>query len=355
MAITSLNIQPYTTSNNNNNNYYNNNHNTISIQHRLTNICKLCYICIIVMLLYSAHTFASNKTGSYTGNPYTTGINNHKYILHSIGNNQREIEYYHTVINGYKYMNQNNIVVVGLIRDNYDKLQQTIDHLYSTTFIHFNSYHLIIVENDSIDNTKSYIQQLIQYDQSRVTSIILDYNNDDTMKYGAFSDHRFIRMAELRNQYLSYIHTHYNDKFSTFNDILVLDLDLHHGWSIDGIAHSYGLKYRSGHTDRYDILCANGIYNNGEYYDTLAYRDSVYTDTRHNDEQRDAAHKIYPLYSKPIPVDSCFGGMALYNLSHLLSTNCMYTGSDCEHVTLPQCMKNTINTNIYIKIKTPSS
>lgn len=322
MTIRLVNIQPH-------NNRY---HHTISIQHRLIGVCKLLYILVVILLLYSAHTFARGKTG----------------YQHSIGNNQRQIEYYTTVINGYKYMNQMNVVVVGLIRDNYHKLQLTIDHLYSTTFIHFNSYHLIVVENDSVDQTKSYLQQLVQYDRQRVSSIVLDYNNDDTMKYGAFSDHRFIRMAELRNQYLSYIHDHYHDKFHSYNDVLVLDLDLYHGWSIDGLAHSYGLKYRTGHTDRYDILCANGIYNNGEYYDTLAYRDSIYTDTRHDDAQRDAAHKIYTLYSEPIPVDSCFGGMAIYNLSHLIATNCMYTGTDCEHVTLHQCMKNTIDTNIYI-------
>ena len=38
----------------------------------------------------------------------------------------------------------------------------------------------------------------------------------------------------------------------------------------------------------------------------------------------------------PVPVRSCFGGLAIYRMAIL--KGCAYTGDDCEHVGLHSCI-----------------
>ena len=152
------------------------------------------------------------------------------------------------------------------------------------------------------------------------------------------------------------------------------------GFDINGIADSISQQ-------NWDIICANGVVLHGVYRDTYAFRING-MDTNHHwvgddhaqynitNEQRKlfreklqkSQHNVRvimdnrnkPFYesstSPLIPVDSCFGGLAIYKYD--MFTNCSYDYrhyeppymQDCEHVLLHECMKSKHKARIFSNI-----
>ncbi len=80
-------------------------------------------------------------------------------------------------------------------------------------------------------------------------------------------------------------------------------MDFYYGWSYDGVAHSFGYD-----PSTWDLMCANGLYENDRYWDTLAWRDDRFNDTYYDSSQKEAAHIVYNKYGPLVPAHSCFGG-----------------------------------------------
>jgi len=227
------------------------------------------------------------------------------------------------------------VVFVGVSRDNAEELDAMIKHIEDTGSF-FKAYKVIVYENDSQDNTREKLQKW-QRRNNRVT-LILETKGWEEAKEAPGTG-RYKVLAYCRNQYLNMLNT--NPIFGRYQYMIVVDMDLKHGWDVDGIAHSFGYP-------DWDMICSNGIIH-GQYYDTLALRDPrfrVFMDDLSRDMREELDAIAYPTIGPLISLDSCFGGLAIYNRSSI--GNCIYQGYDCEHVTLHSCMASKNHSKIYL-------
>jgi len=159
---------------------------------------------------------------------------------------------------------------------------------------------------------------------------------------GVDHNRRISMIAQFRNRALRMLKEH-KDKFDY---VWVMDFDML-PWKAETIATAF----RKSLPD-WDMVCANGVMSDWDlrYYDAFAYRSAAFPKSLNDLPQgkyfglkgyvmsvmKGAARSVD---SDPSPVDSCFGGMALYR-GHLFD-DCKYESNDgdCEHVHLHQCMK----------------
>ena len=241
---------------------------------------------------------------------------------------------------GFEHMKKNRVVLCGLIRDKEDRVVDAVTKmvLLGNYFI---DYRILIVENDSKDNTR---QLLLQYSKNNNKIIILGcgYNEDSCSINSALSTSklpdmkRITKMATLRNLYLDYIRKHYMD----YDYMMVIDMDIEGSLYIDGVANSFG--HMSLNKD-IEAVGANGLisYQYGlRYYDTLAYTDlggPLEWNSLNYKKYLDSAAITLKPYSHGEPMKrvlSCFGGAAIYKIDKITrDTNYDYSKNkySCEH------------------------
>jgi len=186
----------------------------------------------------------------------------------------------------------------------------------------FADHRAVVYENDSRDDTVGLLERhATENERFQLISESLG-----RPAWGATrSPERMAHMAAARNRLLAHVLEHDADR----DYVIVLDLDLPRGFSYDGFATCFGYE-------GWDWMGSNGIlgprYAGDEkgsfFYDAWAFRwpgDSV---ARPFEEVNALSfHRGAP----PVPVDSCFGGMAIYRMEAFRS-GARYSGRDCEHV-----------------------
>jgi hypothetical protein len=209
----------------------------------------------------------------------------------------------------------------------------------------FNDYAVIIYENDSKDNTRNLL-----------------INNKKNNYYYIFEDNvteprRTMRISNGRNKILDKIKE--INKGNYYQYMVMLDLDdvNESGAFINSIETCFNYN-------NWDVLTGN---QSDVYYDLWALR-------KNGDMEYDCWKKLKELPYSPdneyayvwskqkvylqnqlLPVDSAFGGIAIYKLASISDT-CRYIGEYddgeelCEHVEFNKCIKNNggkiyINTN----------
>lgn len=239
-------------------------------------------------------------------------------------------DYYSSIEDGKKYLKDKNICIIGLTRDTGNLLEKNIEHINKLSSYADVQYY--IYENDSVDDTKIVLKNLSQKYQKFYYSA----ENLDLKKFGTTKENeRTNALATHRNNCLEYVKNHFLDTDYT----MVIDFD-HRFMSLDGLLHSFGLLAKSeidaiaGFS--YEIKHNNGIdflWN----YDCWAYRPTWWTDLQlyGNNLQKDKMlwFGFYspPVGSKPISVNSAFGGCCIYKTNVFVRGT--YVGGDCEHVT----------------------
>jgi glycosyltransferase involved in cell wall biosynthesis len=232
------------------------------------------------------------------------------------------------------------IIFAGLAKDIRDPLQANLEYLLDICKNHCEDYRIIIVENDSTDGTKEYIQTQAELNPN----IILLSSNEgirSAVSHGGLSTKRFEIMAYWRNKYIEELK---NDKYKDFDYVCVTDLDHHVGTTEKALKTCFEHKH-------WDAISANGIstnyttfemdiaffLTNDFYYDRLAYRDAAYKRVkRHSPVDAKNATLDFPYFDVNDPdlkpVTSGFGGITIYRKEALLSAT--YSGHDCEHICL---------------------
>jgi hypothetical protein len=124
-------------------------------------------------------------------------------------------------------------------------------------------------------------------------------------------------LADARNYYL---HEIQKEEYKDFDMVFAIDMDLNNGIDPRGIIHSFS-KIKD-----WDIVCSNGIKMCRRMYDIFAFRATP-----------EHTRSIYAPGSEIVPVESCFGGIAIYKKSAL--SNCYYDSVSCEHVGLHKCIR----------------
>ncbi len=129
-------------------------------------------------------------------------------------------------------------------------------------------------------------------------------------------------MADARNAYRDTLTQHVLAGAVAPDYVIVLDTDLA-AWSPRGVLHTLGLP-------GWDAAGSNGLHKlRGLWtqYDAWAWRDRGHPQAHHHTEINP---RVFSRADQPIPVISCFGGMAIYRAELFLAAR--YAGGDCEHV-----------------------
>lgn len=221
-------------------------------------------------------------------------------------------DYFERVIRGYELMSQSSVFICGIVRDIECNVRHLVARIKNLASL-FKSSNYYFYENDSTDNTVSLFRQFLELDSEKL----------ETGKLYDKSLQRRINMARARNKYLV------QAKEAKADYTIVIDTDVHGGYSYDGIANSISYGY--------DVITSNGlIYENNTrlFYDTWAYRKF------NNENDLGEIPNLLKLDrgDAPIRVFSGFGGMAVYNQS-IQHPGLSYTSEDCDHVTLHKQMR----------------
>jgi hypothetical protein len=198
------------------------------------------------------------------------------------------------------------------------------------------------------------------------------YENEDP--YNGVYGVREARLALMRNECLLSTLQKQGKGNKVYDYLVTLDMDIYRV-DYQGVLDSFGaIQWMDEEKQPWSVLCSNGKFVNGIYRDTYAHRTpSIDTGEHHlkklenrtiwlrdkfmnlrerekvqkkvNDIVKDK-HRRKKLYA----VDSCFGGLAIYNMS--LVQNCTYYGNslvnykawsskylrpDCEHIQFNAC------------------
>ena len=215
---------------------------------------------------------------------------------------------------------------------------------------------IVVFENDSTDGTAQVLRGLCEA-EARATCAIEVLGNHGAGANGADSPVRFEILASCRNRLVDLARS--SDGTIHADVIMLVDLDVLEvgwlppqtpfagtagaGWTLDGIATTFTDGLEPPHTNPHHswaAVCSNSVWLDGRrHYDTLAYRNGRATGNTLVDISRRHA-LMYDTFKGPswIPVESCFGGLAIYRVG--VFNRCAYSGGDCEHVMLHNCVKD---------------
>jgi hypothetical protein len=238
---------------------------------------------------------------------------------------------------GKLYYSNSTVVICGLIRDAGVRIFLLKNRLYSITK-YFKDYRILIVENDSTDDTRKYLLEWAKED-NKVVILGCGINEKEcklnlkkTVNH-PIATWRIEKMVYLRNIYLEYI----RNNLSKFNLMMVYDLDLFSSLDEKGLYHSGYLLTNNS----VDAVCSNGIkILHTNYYDTYAHKEMV--DDSIKDDFSDSNFKCDV---DPRRVKSCFGGCTIYKIPSIMSYN--YT-IEFDSRNMPLCEHRPFNLNFNI-------
>lgn len=222
---------------------------------------------------------------------------------------------------GYAVMSQSRVVVTGLARNIAGVLPATIARVERLCRL-FADHRIIIYENDSDDATKLLLRQ---WAASNARVHVTLENRHDPANPATRCLARAERMARYRTRCQELV----LETCGCFDAAIALDLDVTGGFSLDGVANSFG-------HDAWDFIGSNGLVfrrqglavNALRQYDMWALRfgaDLAPIPTAL--AGRHVYHRGEPL----VPVTCCFGGLGIYRMDAYRTGR--YSPSDCEHVT----------------------
>jgi glycosyltransferase involved in cell wall biosynthesis len=218
-------------------------------------------------------------------------------------------------------------------------------------------YHVVILENDSTDNTKQILQEWANTEKN----IHVSLNDFGTITIPAkkdlvnpmFSAYRNEKMASYRNYYLDYI-----EKENLSGDyVIIVDLDVRK-IKPEGIINSFSLNCE------WDALTANGVsrapssFYRRRYFDTYALIECGREFLPQTEQSIRRVQYRWAFMRPGMPlfhVASAFGGLAIYKRAAI--KNCRYgvlmnedekVESRAEHFYFHQQMKEHGYDKIFI-------
>ena len=222
---------------------------------------------------------------------------------------------------GYAAMARSRVAITGLARNLGRVLPLTISRIEALACC-FADYRVIVYENDSTDDTPAVLRRWAA-DNSRVTVTCADLS--DPVNPGTRCPARAERMAAYRRRCQEGVLA----ACAGFDFAVIADLDILGGWSIDGIASTFGQA-------DWDFVGSNGFVirrrglaiNHLQQYDSWALRfDTALTPL----STVEAAGHIYARGEPLVPVTSCFGGLGIYTMDAYAVGR--YATDDIEHAT----------------------
>jgi len=165
------------------------------------------------------------------------------------------------------------VIICGVVKNCVGKISPNIKLAIQTGEL-FDSYKILIYENNSNDGTKEVLYQYSynkkKYKNIYIISEDIDYEtikkNSKVWSYKEVtgSDHpcRIEQICNARNKLVDEIN---KAEYNYYDYVIWIDFDSN-GWSLEGIVDSFNKK------KYWDIIYANGIEQNKTYYDVYALR-----------------------------------------------------------------------------------
>jgi len=227
-------------------------------------------------------------------------------------------------------------VIAGLARDIGRVLPAAIERTTRLCSL-FADARVVVFENDSRDDTK---QQLVRWAAADNRVVAISEDAADPPSHGSRCLRRVSRMARYRARCQQVV----LERFPGFGFVIVVDLDVEGGWSIDGIANTFGHP-------GWDFVGANGLIyrrsgldvNALRHYDTWALRlDPACSPISTVEAARYEYRRGDPL----VPVTSCFGGLGIYTMRAFSAGR--YDASDMEHVGFHRSMASAGHSRMFL-------
>lgn len=222
--------------------------------------------------------------------------------------------------------------IVGIARNAMPFLPNTLA-LVDEVAAGFRKCRMFVYENDSEDSTAATLDH---FAIRQWVDVVHEWLNVDDDR-GVFSPSRTERLARCRNICLEWVRSHAADTKWT----IVLDMDPHGGFSVDGVFHSIAVLAdmelsasvaRAGGMAAYSLFRITDKDGVGvAHYDSWAARPVCWwRDRRDEIGTTWFSQFLPPVGAPPMPMNSAFGGLAVYHTKAFLSGG--YSGGDCEHV-----------------------
>lgn len=248
-------------------------------------------------------------------------------------------DYASTVASGRAVACTQDAVVVAIARNSMPHMTNTLA-LLDEVQKGFRSCRFFCFENDSTDDTAEVLDA---YAAARDWATV-EHQTFSRPDVRGFEKARTEALAEYRNRCQDWV----RENASSVRFTIVLDMDPHGGFSVDGVFHSVarlienqgeGWKYRAGAMASFSLI---SFVNEGvtqiAQYDAWAARPLSWWRDRRNEIGMNWFHLLVPPTGSPVmPMNSAFGGLAVYDTQAYLSGR--YTGDDCEHVGLHRSMR----------------
>lgn len=245
---------------------------------------------------------------------------------------------------GFKTMKQSSIIVALMLRDMAERILSVQERVYRLVK-HFRDYRILIVENNSSDNTRALLKQWHR-DDPKITILGCDEDADvceipaasiKTVGHAVYY-RRIAKMVYLRNLYLDEI----KRTGQSFDYTMVWDIDVIGSLYTDGVANSMGWLASDPSLEMISAYGAYRKFGYWVYYDTYAHQDygerfDFKYKMRHDFEK--GIFNQYAVGDELVRVESGFGGCTLYRTAVLLPPSVKYTMSEdgnieCEHTRL---------------------
>jgi len=248
------------------------------------------------------------------------------------------------------------LVICGLLRDRQEKvddIRKRIEKIKPW----FKQIKVLIVENDSDDDTRKNLVDWAKQDPETLTVLGCGVNSDECKlslpkTLGHYVDSpRLQKMTFLRNIYHEEIQKYY----STWDYVLVWDMDLLGSLYIDGMLSSINMLNKKEGVAIPDAVCSNGIYvwpGFQLYYDTFAHDEiNLQWIKKFNKTVQDViksiASKFNSIYGdEERQVVSCFSGATIYKTQAFLKNKYETDGIRCEHDSISKGNNMFINKNM---------
>lgn len=258
------------------------------------------------------------------------------------------------------------VIIAATIRNNINYLPITFPKILEIRKLFSPESQIVVVENDSIDGTKEFLDRAQKIHQN-----IKIFHFDGLDKK---IEKRTPRLAFCRNFIMNYIHTNFAD----FDYIILADMDIVlTQFKPENILDCFKV------TESWDMLCSN---SQPMYYDIWALRcnkmgmnydcwDKIVHEMQQGFPRQICVQRNVRPWQIPIdpngdliPVESAFGGLAIYKLQ--ATKNCKYVGLNsscplvgifpdkdlvgrcneecCEHVAFHRDMREKNNAKLFI-------
>lgn len=251
-----------------------------------------------------------------------------------------ELESYISRVNqGKDIIKSKTFILCGCLRDKARIINNFKTRAYQIVKC-FSDYRILIVENDSKDNTRDELIKWSKEDSkvlilgNGVNKPICKLNLPPTPPEKTANASRIRKMSIIRNIYLDYIKKH----LSSFDYTAVIDMDLDGDLPLDGIFDTFWYLNNT----YINAMACNGIEKyKYHYYDSFAYIEygdpfiwkNEHDKTNHDHYVFDKITKKYTQSLNITKVCSAFGGFCIYKTLCLLNVSYNYSIDKfaCEH------------------------